>query len=493
MLIAILFFQPAFTAPVPPDPKHLLDQAIGVLGGADRLAALDRWIVEGHGRENLTAEFQGRSPEAPTWRDHRESVGVVRSLRRIAWERKTPRNDGSLRWRRFISGADSSGMVDWTAGLARMRATPTSEADRQGLMRRIPHLLLSELASAPAALRSLPSSKGRDVIAVTLPDQAAFTIELDHRHRLVAVEYAVAIAGFGSTVVRWSWPDWRPDPALAWIPRGHRIAVGGVTYQEVRYSRYQAGVAAADSLVRVPADPARFAIPLADTAFPSVAPPSGPAPGIHLIGVDGFNSLLVEFADFAMLIEAPASHPGLEAIPASGNPDHARVGRELRRRAEEIAPAKPIRYVVATHHHDDHLGGLGSFAQPGTTVLVAPRHRQTAAKALAGSRGTATIETVASMTSIADSTRRVEVIRVGNSPHTTDGLVVWLPAERILFQGDLFYFEPNGPFPPRGRAIMNGFFARWLEQRRIEPAAIYGVHSLGAAGPSALSSSRNPW
>lgn len=38
---------------------------------------------------------------------------------------------------------------------------------------------------------------------------------------------------------------------------------------------------------------------------------------------------------------------------------------------------------------------------------------------------------------------------------------------------------------------MNRFFARWLGQRQIVPAAIYGVHNLGAAGPEVLHHARN--
>ena len=79
-----------------------------------------------------------------------------------------------------------------------------------------------------------------------------------------------------------------------------------------------------------------------------------------------------------------------------------------------------------------------------------------------------------------------EVISGGRNPHTEANVVVWLPRERILFQGDLFYFEDGAPFRPSGRATMNRFFSKWLLEHGIAPKAIYGVHYAGAAGTEAL-------
>lgn len=174
MPIALFLFQLAAAGPAAPDPRALLDRAVAALGGPDRLARLDRWLVEGRGRENLTAELQGRTPAGPTYRPHQEIVAVVRALGRVAWERKTPRNDHSLRWRRFILGPDSSGVVDWNGGFGVMRPRPTSLASRAALMRRIPHLLLAELVAAPIAVESRPRRGGLEVIVVTLPDSERY-------------------------------------------------------------------------------------------------------------------------------------------------------------------------------------------------------------------------------------------------------------------------------------------------------------------------------
>ena len=63
---------------------------------------------------------------------------------------------------------------------------------------------------------------------------------------------------------------------------------------------------------------------------------------------------------------------------------------------------------------------------------------------------------------------------------------MWLPEERLLFQGDLFYYEEGEPFPPPGRETMKRFLSGWLRSRGLSPRVIYGTHSSAAAPPEAL-------
>jgi glyoxylase-like metal-dependent hydrolase (beta-lactamase superfamily II) len=138
---------------------------------------------------------------------------------------------------------------------------------------------------------------------------------------------------------------------------------------------------------------------------------------------------------------------------------------------------------VVSHHHGDHLGGIRALAANGATVIVAPGHRAAAAAAL-GDEGR--IETVSDLRTLSDGSRVLEIRNAGRNPHTEENLFVWLPAERILFQGDLFYYSEGGAFPPSGRETMNRFFAGFLRAHAIDPAAIYGVHNQGAAARERL-------
>ena len=43
--------------------------------------------------------------------------------------------------------------------------------------------------------------------------------------------------------------------------------------------------------------------------------------------------------------------------------------------ARRLVPAKPIRYLVNTHHHFDHLGGIRTFVAEGATIITHQRNR----------------------------------------------------------------------------------------------------------------------
>jgi len=232
---------------------------------------------------------------------------------------------------------------------------------------------------------------------------------------------------------------------------------------------------------------------------PAGGPPTGEvAPGIHVRTVQGFNVAAIVGRDSMIVVEAPEAARGLEAIPASNTARAGRVAPEQLAWLDEAFPGKPIRFLVISHHHGDHIGGAPLLAARGATVLTSAADQAAARLAIGASRRlapwpgpaapdtTPRVEAVRGRRVINDGVRDIEIISTGDNPHTRDNLFVWLPAERILFQGDLFYFDEGGAFPPSGRETMNRFFAQFLHARGIRPRAIYGVHNLGAAGPEAL-------
>ena len=91
------------------------------------------------------------------------------------------------------------------------------------------------------------------------------------------------------------------------------------------------------------------------------------------------------------------------------------------------------------------------------------------------------IESFARKRVITDGVRTVELHNSGRNPHTTENVVVYLPQEKILYQGDQFYFDLGGAFPPQDRIIVMRPFARWLVNSKLTPEQIYQTHEVGFA------------
>ena len=362
----------------------------------------------------------------------------------------------------------------------------------------IPHALLLEAATRGSTIEWRSevrlANRPHDLLRVTLADGEVLDLALARDvPALRRASYPLALPGAETVEVVWEWPEWRSDPELGWAPTGHRVDVNRVRFQDVRYDRYAADAPAAAALLSLPTAARGGASDhMREPAAGSDLPATGEvAPGVRVLDVNGFMVMFVEFKDFVVAIEAPENHPGLHAIPATR--DTTRVTAAFHAAIHSALPAKPIRYVVVSHHHSDHLGGIREFAIAGATVIAAPSHTNAVRAAIADRvlAAAARIETVSGRREITDGERTLEIWNVGRNPHTDENLFVWLPKERIAFQGDLFYYQAGGEFPPSGREHMNRFFTRWLDRHGLKPRAIYGVHNSEPAGPNQLAEMRS--
>jgi hypothetical protein len=84
------------------------------------------------------------------------------------------------------------------------------------------------------------------------------------------------------------------------------------------------------------------------------------APGVVLMGGGSHNSVAVEFKDYVVMIEGPLSNQRTNAVVAE---------------TKKMFPNKPIRYLVNTHNHFDHLGGVRGYVAEGATVITDERNR----------------------------------------------------------------------------------------------------------------------
>ena len=216
------------------------------------------------------------------------------------------------------------------------------------------------------------------------------------------------------------------------------------------------------------------------------------ADGVWLIGGGTHNSVLMEFKDFAAVVEAPQNEARSLAVIEEVN---------------RLTPNKPIKYVVNTHHHFDHAGGLRTYLSQGTTVIThesnkqyymdimfypAPRELQPDRMALYNpmymiSRRPAPLETVASFAGgpgggaakyvVSDGERVLEIFHVQDMAYeledpsyaqgntSADMLMVYLPKEKILINADLYSPPAEGAPMPKPTPAMRTLYQNMLKQK----------------------------
>ncbi len=152
----------------------------------------------------------------------------------------------------------------------------------------------------------------------------------------------------------------------------------------------------------------------------------------YTTGAGSYDSLVIEFNNYIMMLEAGQSQARATAYVA-----------EIKKQF----PGKPIRYVMVTHPHSDHTGGLPVLVAEGATMVVQENSREFFERALntprtllddalAKAPKRARVESVADKSVYTDGTHTVELYHIYPAPHSNALLIAYLPKEKVLFQGD---------------------------------------------------------
>ena len=127
-------------------------------------------------------------------------------------------------------------------------------------------------------------------------------------------------------------------------------------------------------------------------------------------------------------------------------------------KVKETIPNKPIKYLVNTHVHFDHSGGLRTFVDEGATIVTHEDNKPYYEKAwaaphtinpdkLAQSKKTATFETFSDKHVLTDGSRTIEIHKIAGGGHNDAFAMIYLPKEKILIEGDA-WTPPAANAPP---------------------------------------------
>src|SRR5262249_16443049 len=322
----------------------------------------------------------------------------------------------------FVSGDHAWNVVGDVANPA-----PVALAERQVQIWMTPHGVLKAAAARNATIR------GR-MISFEDPGRYRLKATMDV-HDLVALVEAVI-----------------PHPVLGDLPIEVRYLnykdFGGVKFP-TRIQQSAGGFPTLDLTVTDVRPNAAVDIKVPDTVSGTPTPygrvtSQMVGDGVWFISGGTHNSALIEMRDHLILVESPI------------NDQRALV---VLTEAKTLVPNKPIRYLVNSHHHFDHAGGVRAAAAEGITIIThevnrAFFERALAAKAtiqpdhLAKSGRTATVEAVRDRRVLTDGARTVEIRHIaGNLPH--DGLIrVYMAKEKLIIEADAYTPLPPNATPP---------------------------------------------
>ena len=198
------------------------------------------------------------------------------------------------------------------------------------------------------------------------------------------------------------------------------------------------------------------------------------ADGVWFLAGGTHNSVLVEFPNYAVMIESPLNDARAAGVMAE---------------AKKLVPEKPIKYLINTHAHFDHLGGVRYFVAEGATVITQDTNKsfyEQAWKAprtldpdhLAQSPKKATFVTFKDKYVLSDGGREVDVYRIPGDTHNVVMSLVYLPKEKILVEADDFTpGPPNAPSPgPRSHAGTVLLYQD-LQQMKLDVATVAPLHA----------------
>jgi glyoxylase-like metal-dependent hydrolase (beta-lactamase superfamily II) len=193
------------------------------------------------------------------------------------------------------------------------------------------------------------------------------------------------------------------------------------------------------------------------------------APNVQQVVGGSHNSLIVSLKDGIAVFDAP-------------------IGEAQSRWTIDAAKAKygkPVKYLVLTHHHRDHVAGTRAYMAEGAKIIVPSPAGKYISKHALGQRllpdlfqrrrMSALVEEVKDELKIGEG--EIVVYRIAN-PHVDGMLIGHVVSDNIVWVTDLY-----SPGQDRAKTAGNLAFHEALKRLNIRNATIAGGH--GGAGPQA--------
>lgn len=196
----------------------------------------------------------------------------------------------------------------------------------------------------------------------------------------------------------------------------------------------------------------------------------------------GYGAVVADFKNYIVVIEGPQNDMRAEQIITA---------------AKKLVPNKPIKYVINTHAHFDHAGGLRAFVAEGATIVTHKVNKAYYEKVFKdphtlvpdklsqmNPQPKIKIETMTETKVMTDGAHTIELYHVDNSTHNEGMLIAYLPKQKVLIEADEFNVGPANaqrvPVPvteQQGRVQTSASTVAVLPDAAPTPAKINPYHT----------------
>ena len=185
--------------------------------------------------------------------------------------------------------------------------------------------------------------------------------------------------------------------------------------------------------------------------------------------------MVADFKNYIVVVEGPQNDMRAAQIIAE---------------AKRLVPNKPIKYVINTHAHFDHVGGLRAFVAEGATIVTHQGNKGYYEKIFANPhtlvpemlsqmkpRPKTKVEYVGDHKVLTDGVHSIQLDRVLNSTHSAFDLRGYLPKQKVLIEADEFNVPNQMATAPL--AVVNAYQTNLLtnvERLKLDVARIIPIH-----------------
>ena len=451
----------------PASPEmQVIEDVAEAMGGMRAVQNAETVVIQGRGTNFRLGQNEDPDASLPEWEisEYTREIDLVNGR----WRQEQLRTSNFFTGnpvvdQQQISAVDGDVAFDISADGTARRASSQVARDRQAELYHYPVGLIQAATAEGATVSNLMQENGQDVVDITTAEGDQFTLFVDSETNFPAKIVSTGYdSNLGDVALETVFDAYAESGRLAGfqarltLPRRIRWSVDRFQTAEIIANTVingEIGDLAAPPEVRSAEAP----------MFSASVTVEEVTSGVWYLAGQSHHSVLVELDEYLVLIEAPQHDARTLAVIDT---------------ARELQPDKPLRYVINTHHHFDHSGGIRAAVSEGLTVIthevnrpfiedIVARPHTITPDALARNPQPLVIETVPGRDRyvLDDGGRSLEIYPIVDDLHSDSFLMVYLPGDRLLVEADAFV--PGASAAPFAANLLKNIEARELRVDRV--------------------------